>query len=53
MLLVAGVLEGIGRQTVLTEALRFGIGGAALIGWLAYLYLPRTTEAPDAVAAAD
>ncbi|MFD1786796.1 stage II sporulation protein M [Sphingomonas floccifaciens] len=45
MLLVAGILEGIGRQTVVSDALRFGIGGAALAGWLAYLYLPRRTGA--------
>ncbi len=41
MLLVAGLLEGIGRQTVLADVSRFAIGGAALAGWLAYLYVPR------------
>lgn len=51
MLLIAGVLEGIGRQTVQTELLRFGIGIAALIGWLAYFYLPRSEER-DALAVA-
>ena len=44
MLLIAGILEGIGRQTVQTDALRFGIGLAALIGWLVYFYLPRAEE---------
>lgn len=46
MLAVAGLLEGIGRQTVLTDAGRFGVGGAALIGWLLYFYLPRRADAP-------
>ncbi|WBH18161.1 stage II sporulation protein M [Sphingomonas radiodurans] len=50
MLFIAGVLEGIGRQTVQGDALRYGIGIAALIGWLAYFYLPRRAEAGDALA---
>ncbi|AUW58206.1 hypothetical protein C1T17_08905 [Sphingobium sp. SCG-1] len=41
MLLVAGLLEGIGRQTIQSDAMRYGIGIAALAGWLGYFYLPR------------
>lgn len=51
MLLVAGLLEGIGRQTVQTDGLRYGIGAAALLGWLAYYYLPRRKGDDDALAA--
>lgn len=38
MLAVAGLLEGIGRQTVNDDAMRMLIGGAVLAGWLAYFY---------------
>ena len=41
MLLVAGLLEGIGRQTVNDDAVRYAIGLAMLAGWCAYFYLPR------------
>lgn len=51
MLMVAGLLEGIGRQTVQSDAMRYGIGAAALIGWLAYFFLPRRREDRDALAA--
>lgn len=52
MLLVAGLLEGIGRQTVQSDAMRYGIGLAALAGWLSYYYLPRRRqEGHDALAA--
>lgn len=50
MLMVAGILEGIGRQTVQSDLQRFAIGGAALAGWLAYYYLPRRSERRDALA---
>ena len=39
MLAVAGLFEGIGRQTITADATRFAIGGAMLVGWLAYLAL--------------
>lgn len=57
MLLVAGMLEGIGRQTVQEDAMRYGIGLAALAGWLCYFYLPRSRDGEgeedgDALAAA-
>jgi uncharacterized membrane protein SpoIIM required for sporulation len=48
MLLVAGMLEGIGRQTIQADLWRFGIGLTALFGWLTYFYLPRRGEARDA-----
>jgi uncharacterized membrane protein SpoIIM required for sporulation len=41
MLAVAGLLEGIGRQTVTDDMTRFLIGGTVLAGWLLYFYLPR------------
>ena len=41
MLAVAGLLEGIGRQTVLADGARYAIGLVMLAGWLAYFYLPR------------
>ncbi|WP_426266897.1 stage II sporulation protein M [Sphingomonas sp. LHG3443-2] len=40
MLAVAGVLEGIGRQTINDDGLRMLIGGTALAGWLVYFFLP-------------
>ena len=46
MLIVAGLLEGIGRQTVLDDTWRYAIGLAMLGGWLAYFYLPRRRDAP-------
>lgn len=51
MLLVAGLLEGIGRQTVQSDAMRYAIGLGALLGWLAYYYLPRRREGDHALAA--
>ena len=39
MLAVAGILEGIGRQFITDDGLRFLIGSAALAGWLAYFFL--------------
>jgi uncharacterized membrane protein SpoIIM required for sporulation len=41
MLAVAGLLEGIGRQTVVDDLSRYLIGAAMLAGWLAYFYMPR------------
>ncbi|MEO7690721.1 MAG: stage II sporulation protein M [Sphingomonas sp.] len=45
MLIVAGVLEGIGRQTVTDDLSRYAIGLTMLVGWLAYFYLPRRRRA--------
>jgi uncharacterized membrane protein SpoIIM required for sporulation len=44
MLAVAGLLEGIGRQTVLTDGMRYLIGITMLVGWLVYFYLPRGAD---------
>ncbi len=45
MLAVAGILEGIGRQLVTDTLVRYTIGGAAIILWCTYFYLPREPEA--------
>ncbi|MXP28889.1 stage II sporulation protein M [Porphyrobacter algicida] len=41
MLLVAGILEGVGRQTILVDWQRAAIGSIMLFCWLTYFYLPR------------
>ena len=41
MLLFAGLLEGIGRQTINITAARYAIGGFMLAGWCSYFYLLR------------
>jgi uncharacterized membrane protein SpoIIM required for sporulation len=41
MLVVAALLEGIGRQTINSDTARYAIGGAMLFGWLFYFYWPR------------
>jgi uncharacterized membrane protein SpoIIM required for sporulation len=38
MLAVAGLLEGVGRQTVNDDLTRMLIGSAVLVGWLTYFY---------------
>ncbi len=45
MLLVAGLIEGIGRQTVLIDWERYAVAGSVLCGWLAYFYLSRGRHA--------
>lgn len=45
MLGVAGLLEGIGRQTVTDDLSRYGIGLTMLAAWLLYFYLPRSDDA--------
>jgi uncharacterized membrane protein SpoIIM required for sporulation len=44
MLILAGLLEGIGRQTILVDATRYVIGGSMLVGWLTYFYAPRKRD---------
>ena len=44
MLLVAGLLEGFGRQLITSDLARYAIGGTMLAGWLLYFYLPRRAE---------
>lgn len=41
MLLVAGLLEGFGRQLIEITAVRYGVAATMLAGWLAYFYWPR------------
>lgn len=41
MLIAAGLLEGIGRQTVTEDRARYAIGLTMLLGWLVYFYMPR------------
>jgi uncharacterized membrane protein SpoIIM required for sporulation len=41
MLLVAGVLEGFGRQLIVHDGARYAIAGGSLAAWLAYFYWPR------------
>jgi len=41
MLLFAGLLEGIGRQTISSDTARYAIGGAMLSFWICYFYLLR------------
>ena len=39
MLFCAGLLEGIGRQTITSDAVRYAIGGLMLLLWTGYYYL--------------
>ena len=41
MLIVAGVLEGFGRQLIQIDWARWSLAGVTLTIWLAYFYLPR------------
>lgn len=45
MLLVAGLLEGIGRQTIQVDWQRFAIGLTVFTAWIVYYYLPRGRDA--------
>jgi uncharacterized membrane protein SpoIIM required for sporulation len=47
MLIVAGLLEGIGRQTVQIDWQRYAIGLSILFGWLIYFYLARGRRGTD------
>ncbi len=42
MLLVAGALEGIGRQLITSDLARYAIAALSAVGWAAYLYAPRS-----------
>jgi uncharacterized membrane protein SpoIIM required for sporulation len=44
MLAVAGLLEGVGRQTINVDSTRYAIGLTMLALWLAYFYLPRRID---------
>jgi uncharacterized membrane protein SpoIIM required for sporulation len=45
MLLIAGLLEGVGRQMINNDIARYAIGGAMLLFWCLYYYLPRRRAA--------
>lgn len=45
MLLVAGLLEGFGRQLLRDMTMRFAVGGSLFLMWCAYFYLPRSRVA--------
>ncbi len=40
MLLVAGGLEGVGRQVITSDLARYAIAGLSAVGWASYLYGP-------------
>ena len=44
MLLVAGLLEGFGRQLITGDLTRYAIGLGMMMLWLTYFYLPRRHE---------
>lgn len=41
MLLLAGLLEGFGRQLITVDALRFAVAGFTGLVWFSYFYIPR------------
>lgn len=41
MLFIAGLLEGVGRQTIKSDAARYAIGIGMLLVWCGFYYLPR------------
>jgi uncharacterized membrane protein SpoIIM required for sporulation len=41
MLFFAGILEGIGRQTINSTEVRYAIAAATAVLWFGYLYIPR------------
>jgi uncharacterized membrane protein SpoIIM required for sporulation len=41
MLVIAGILEGFGRQLITSDVIRYSIGIGTGLMWLAYFYLPR------------
>jgi hypothetical protein len=45
MLACAGLLEGVGRQIIIDDVVRYAIGLTMLVLWLAYFYLPRRIDA--------
>lgn len=47
MLFCAGLLEGFGRQLIVSTPIRYAIAGGMLALWLAYFYLPRPAHGPE------
>jgi uncharacterized membrane protein SpoIIM required for sporulation len=41
MLMIAGLIEGFGRQLIESTPIRYGIAAGSAVIWLAYFYLPR------------
>lgn len=46
MLLIAGVLEGFGRQMITSDVARYAIGIGSGVFWLSYFYIPRRAKGP-------
>ena len=47
MLLVAGMLEGLGRQVIQDTIVRYSIAAATALVWGVYLYWPRRRGAAN------
>jgi hypothetical protein len=45
MLMVAGMLEGFGRQLITSDVARYTIAGLSAVIWGLYFYAPRTKKA--------
>jgi uncharacterized membrane protein SpoIIM required for sporulation len=45
MLMVAGMLEGFGRQLITSDVARYSIAGLSAVIWGLYFYAPRTNKA--------
>lgn len=45
MLLLAGILEGFGRQLIVNDAARYAVAGFTALLWALYFYAPRPTRA--------
>lgn len=41
MLFIAGILEGVGRQTITSTTMRYSIAAGTGLFWLVYLFWPR------------
>ena len=46
MLVFAGLLEGIGRQVIVSLPIRISVASATAVFWFGYYYLPRRRAAP-------
>jgi hypothetical protein len=44
MLLVAGLLEGFGRQLITNDWVRYGIGTGMFVFWMLYFFAPRRQD---------
>jgi uncharacterized membrane protein SpoIIM required for sporulation len=48
MLFLAGLLEGVGRQVILSTVMRYSIAGGTAALWGLYLFVPRRFGGGDA-----